>query len=258
MASGDSDIRADSAEDRVIRKASRRFLWLLALLFMANFLDRANVGMAAITMNRELGISAAQFALSLTCFSVAYFLCEIPSNLMLERFGARVWLARIAITWGLASAACMFIVGVKSLIGMRVLVAIAEAGFAPGAVLYLTYWFPQYHRARMHTRFMLAQPVALAVGATLSGFLIGLDGMLGLSGWRWLFLIEGLPSVALGIVALVYLTDRPADAKWLSPAEKATLTDCLAATPPNWRCARQPGRVAFARWLAKFSPAISC
>ena len=220
--------KIETEEERVIRRVSRRFLWLLFLLFMANFMDRANVGMAAITMNRELGISASQFALSLSFFSIAYFLGEIPSTLILERVGARRWLARIAISWGLASAACMFIVGAKSLVMMRVLVAIAEAGFAPGAVLYLTYWFPQYHRARMHTRFMLAQPVALAVGATISGLLIGMNGVFGLSGWRWLFLIEGLPSAVLGIVALFWLTDRPDRAAWLSTAEKATLRDFLA------------------------------
>jgi ACS family 4-hydroxyphenylacetate permease-like MFS transporter len=183
----------ETAADRVIRKAARRFLWLLFLLFMFSFIDRANVGMAALTMNNDLGISASQFALSLTSFSVAYFLCEIPSNLILERVGARIWIARIAITWGLASAACMLIAGPISLIILRILVGIAEAGFAPGAVLYLTYWFPQYHRARVNTRIMLAQPVALALGATVSGVLIGLNGVLGLAGWRWLFLLEGLP-----------------------------------------------------------------
>jgi ACS family 4-hydroxyphenylacetate permease-like MFS transporter len=227
----------ETAADRVIRKAARRFLWLLFLLFMFSFIDRANVGMAALTMDNDLGISASQFALSLTSFSVAYFLCEIPSNLILERVGARIWIARIAITWGLASAACMLIAGPISLVILRILVGIAEAGFAPGAVLYLTYWFPQYHRARVNTRIMLAQPVALALGATVSGVLIGLNGMLGLTGWRWLFLLEGLPSVLLGIVALYFLTDRPADAKWLTPTEKATLADCLARdnAAQEWR-----------------------
>jgi ACS family 4-hydroxyphenylacetate permease-like MFS transporter len=212
---------------RIFGKVSRRFLWFVLLLFMVNFIDRTNIGFAALTMNHDIGISASIFALSLTCFAVAYFLCEIPSNLILERVGARLWLARIAVTWGIASAACMFIVGAKSLITLRVLVGIAEAGFAPGAVLYMTYWFPQFYRARAHTRFMLAQPIALAIGATISGILIGLDGILGLRGWQWLFLLEGLPSILMGVIAFFYLTDRPKDAKWLSDAEKATLIASL-------------------------------
>ena len=130
-------------------------------------------------------------------------------------------------TWGLASTACMFIAGAKSLITLRVLLGIAEAGFAPGAVLYMTYWFPQYYRARAHTNFMLAQPIALALGATVSGVLIGLNGVVGLRGWQWLFLIEGLPSILLGVIAFFYLTDRPKDAKWLSDREKAILIASL-------------------------------
>jgi MFS transporter, ACS family, 4-hydroxyphenylacetate permease len=218
----------ESEEARVFRKVSRRFLWFLLILFMINFIDRTNVGFAALTMLPGLGISASTFALSLTAFATAYLLCEIPSNLILARVGARTWLARIAVTWGLASIACMFIVGAKSLIGFRVLVGIAEAGFAPGAVLYLTYWFPQYHRARAHTTFMIAQPVAGVIGATASGLLLGLNGVLGLAGWRWLFLVEGLPAVLFGILAFFYLTDRPADAKWLTPSEKATVLAALA------------------------------
>jgi MFS transporter, ACS family, 4-hydroxyphenylacetate permease len=214
-------------EERVLRKVSRRFLWFILLLFMVSFIDRTNVGFAALTMNKELGISASMFALSLTCFAVAYFLCEIPSNLILERVGARLWLSRIAVTWGMAATACMFIVGVKSLIGLRVLLGIAEAGFAPGAVLYMTYWFPQYHRGRAHAKFMVAQPIALALGATMSGLLLGLNGVMGLSGWRWLFLVEGVPSIVMGLIAFFYLTDRPADAKWLTQGEKSTLIACL-------------------------------
>ena len=217
----------DGEEARIIAKVSRRLLWFLLLLFMINFIDRTNVGFAALTMNRDLGISASTFALSLTAFSIAYFLCEIPSNLILARVGARTWLARIAVTWGLASTACMLVAGAKSLVAMRTLLGIAEAGFAPGAVLYLTYWFPQYHRARAHWSFMIAQPLAGALGATLSGLLLGLNGVLGIAGWRWLFLAEGLPSVIIGIIAFFYLTDRPAVAKWLDAREKAVLLACL-------------------------------
>jgi ACS family 4-hydroxyphenylacetate permease-like MFS transporter len=210
-----------AAEAAVFGKVSRRFLWFILLLFMVNFIDRTNIGFAALTMNRSIGISASTFALSLTCFAIAYLLCEIPSNLILERVGARLWLARIAVTWGLASCACMFIVGAKSLITLRVILGIAEAGFAPGAVLYMTYWFPQFYRARAHTNFMLAQPIAIAFGSTVSGLIIGLNGLFGLAGWRWLFLIEGLPSVILGVIAFFYLTDKPANAAWLTADEKA-------------------------------------
>ncbi len=222
-----SEGKFSAAEMQVFAKVSHRFLWFILLLFMVNFVDRTNVGFAALTMNKDIGISASTFALSLTWFAIAYFLCEIPSNLILERVGARIWLARIAVTWGLASCACMFIAGAKSLIALRVLVGIAEAGFAPGAVLYMTYWFPQFYRARAHTNFMLAQPIAIAFGSTVSGLIIGLNGYLGLAGWRWLFLIEGLPSVILGVIAFFYLTDKPKDAKWLSDSEKATLIASL-------------------------------
>ena len=214
-------------ETRVFGKVSRRLLWFVMLLFMVNFVDRTNVGFAALTMNKEIGISQSIFGLSLSLFAIVYLLFEIPSNLILERVGARIWLARIAVTWGAASTACMFIAGPISLIVMRMLVGIAEAGFAPGSVLYMTYWFPQYFRARAHTNYMVAQPIALAIGATLSGFLIGLNGVWGLSGWRWLFFAEGVPSIILGVIAFFYLTDRPKDAKWLTDDEKATIAACL-------------------------------
>jgi MFS transporter, ACS family, 4-hydroxyphenylacetate permease len=222
-----SDGGFSAAENAVFAKVSRRFLWLLLLMFMVSFIDRGNVGFAALTMNKEIGISTTTFALSLTCFAIAYFLCEIPSNLILARVGARTWLARISVTWGLASCACMLIVGAKSLITLRVLVGIAEAGFAPGTVLYMTYWFPQFQRARAQTKYMLAQPLAGMFGATLSGLILGLNGVLGLAGWRWLFLLEGLPAVILGVVAFFFLTDRPKDAKWLSDGERATLIGAL-------------------------------
>jgi ACS family 4-hydroxyphenylacetate permease-like MFS transporter len=222
-----SELSFSGDELRVFTKVSRRLLWFMLLLFMVNFVDRTNIGFAALTMNKDVGISATVFAWSLTAFAVAYFLCEIPSNLILERVGARIWLARIALTWGIASTACMFIAGPWSLVGLRVAVAIAESGFAPGSVLYMTYWFPQYYRARAHTKYFLAQPIALALAATVSGLLIGLNGVMGLRGWQWLFLAEGLPSIVMGVIAFFYLTDKPKDAKWLSDSEKATLIAAL-------------------------------
>jgi ACS family 4-hydroxyphenylacetate permease-like MFS transporter len=210
-------------EARAIKKVSRRFLWFLFILMTINYMDRSNVGFAALTMNRDLGISPSMFGASVAVFSTFYFLCEIPSNLIMARVGARRWLSRIMVTWGLASAGCMFIVGAWSLLGFRALVGIAEAGFAPGLVLYLTYWYPQYYRARANASFMISQPVANATGAMLSGLILGMDGVLGLAGWRWLFLIEGLPAVIFGVIAWFYLTDRPRDAKWMTEEEKRTL-----------------------------------
>jgi ACS family 4-hydroxyphenylacetate permease-like MFS transporter len=212
---------ADQArEAEVFRKVSRRMIWFLFLLLVVNFLDRTNIGFAALTMNKELGLSASTFGLAITAFSTAYLLCEIPSNMMLERFGARIWIARIMVTWGLAAAACAFAMGAASLIGLRVLVGIAEAGFVPGVVLYLTYWYPQFYRARAQANFMIAQPIAVAGGSIVSGLILGLDGALGLSGWRWLFLLEGIPAVILGVIVYFYLTDRPSTSKWLTQSER--------------------------------------
>lgn len=223
----ETDTTTTVEEARVLSKVSWRLLWFLLLLFMINFIDRTNIGFAALTMNRDLHISASEFGLSVTAFAVVYLLFEIPSNLIMARVGARTWLARIAVTWGIASICTMFAVGAKSLILVRMLLGVAEAGFAPGSVLYLTYWFPQYHRARAQAKYMVAQPIAGALGATISGLVLGLNGYLGIAGWRWLFLIEGAPSVILGVIAFYYLTDRPADAKWLNEREKSTLQAAL-------------------------------
>ncbi|HTQ14140.1 MAG TPA: MFS transporter, partial [Rhizomicrobium sp.] len=183
---------------------------------------------AALTMNKDLGLTPTVFGLAGSALSFAYLLCEIPSNLILERVGARKWLARIMITWGVASAATMFATGPWSLAGLRALVGIAEAGFAPGLVLYMTYWYPQYRRASAQTMFMLGQPLAGMLSATVGGFILGLNGTWGLHGWQWLFLIEGAPAVLLSFSVLACLPDGPADARWLSAAEKAQIGETLA------------------------------
>src|SRR5262245_15495576 len=184
-------------------------------------------------MNRDLGLTATMFGLANTIFYVGYFLFEIPSNLMLARFGARVWIPRIMITWGIASTATMFASSPAGLYLIRFLVGVAEAGFLPGVLLYLTYWFPPSHRARANAVFMIAMPVTIAFGASLSGLILQWgNGALGMEGWRWLFLIEGVPSIALGIVAALYLESRPSDAKWLTESEKSVLTASLAAPSP--------------------------
>jgi len=213
--------------DRVLRKVSRRFVWFLFLLFVVNYVDRGNVGIAALSMNRELGISASVFGLSLTIFSIAYAICEIPSNMILARVGARRWFARIMVTWGIATMACALAWGPTSLIAFRTVVGIAEAGFAPGLVLFVTLWYPQFHRASAQSGFMISQPVAGVLGSVVGGLILGMTGVLGLSGWRWLFIIEGIPAVLLGIVCWFYLTSRPSEAKWLSADERATLEAAL-------------------------------
>jgi ACS family 4-hydroxyphenylacetate permease-like MFS transporter len=207
-------------DDRVFSKVSRRLMWFIFILLVVSFMDRINIAFAALTMNKDLGLSAAAFGISLTVFYIAYSLCEIPSNLMLARFGARLWIARIMITWGFASAATMFAVGVWSLYGIRIVVGAAEAGFFPGILLYLTYWFPRTFRARASALFIMGIPATIAIASTLSGLILQMHGLLGLAGWQWLFLLEGLPAVLLGVACLFYLDDGPTHAKWLSQAEK--------------------------------------
>ena len=214
-------------EQQVLRRISRRFLWFLFILLVINFLDRSNIGFAALTMNRDLGLSASVFGIAVSVFSVGYMLFEIPSNLILARVGARTWLSRIVITWGLLACGCALVTSAASLITLRALLGVAEAGFLPGLLLYMTYWFPQYYRGRAQVAFLVAQPTANIIGPLLSGAIMGMDGTLGIAGWRWLFLLQGLPAVILGAVAFFYLTDRPASAKWLCGEEKSTVATLL-------------------------------
>ena len=230
--SGTATMSSDAGE-LVVRKVFWRLIPFLFLLYVLSYLDRINIGFAALSMNQELGLSRTMFGFANTTFYVGYVLCEVPSNLLLVRYGAHRWIPRIMITWGLASAATMFAVGPNSLYVLRLLVGIAEAGFLPGVLLYLTFWFPFRWRARATAIFMVAQPVTIAFGSTLSGFILDMHGLFGLSGWRWLFLIEGLPSVVLGIVAWFYLSPSPAKADWLSDEEKARLNAELAREEPK-------------------------
>jgi ACS family 4-hydroxyphenylacetate permease-like MFS transporter len=216
-----SAMTADAApNDVVFRKVFRRLIWFLFTLLVISFIDRINVAFAALTMNKALGLTATAFAMSITVFYVAYALFEVPSNLILAKVGARLWIARIMITWGLASAATMFAVNAWSLFGLRALVGAAEAGFLPGILLYLTYWFPRSCRARANALFIMGIPATIAIASTISGFILQMDGFLGLAGWQWLFLLEGLPAVVFGIICVFYLDDSPAVAKWLSDDEK--------------------------------------
>jgi MFS family permease len=208
---------------------------LLGFGYLFNFIDRTNIGFASLQMNDALGLRATQFGLAAGLFYVGYCLVEVPSNIGLHRFGARVWLARIMISWGLLSSATAAVVGPNSFYALRVLCGIAEAGFFPGVVYFLSTWFPIAVRTRILAWFMLAIPLSSVVSGPLSTALLGLDGRMGLAGWQWLFLVEGLPACALGIVTLRALPDTPRDASWLSSDEKAALEEALR----NERSGRQ-------------------
>jgi MFS transporter, ACS family, tartrate transporter len=210
-------------ETSTIRAISWRLIPFLVLAYFLSYLDRVNLGFAALTMNKELNFSPTVFSWGAGIFFIGYFLFEVPSNLALEKFGASRWIARIMITWGIISALMAVVSGVWSFYGVRFLLGVAEAGFFPGIILYLTYWYPAQYRARFLAAFAVAVPVSTVIGAPVSGLLLGLDGAMGLQGWQWLFIIEGVPSVLLGIVTWFYLTDRPAKADWLSAEQKAWL-----------------------------------
>jgi MFS transporter, ACS family, tartrate transporter len=225
---GGSD-RMDPHQEAVLKKIAWRIVPLLTLAYVVNYLDRTNIGFAALTMNEDLGFSASEFGYGAGILFLGYTVFEIPSNLALYRFGARRWIARIMITWGLVSAATALVVGVKSYYLARFALGVAEAGFFPGVAYYFAAWFPTQYRTRMLAWFLVAIPLSSVVGGPISGLLLELDGMLGLRGWQWLFIAEGIPAVVLGFVVLRVLADRPEDAAWLSPKERETLEGMLDA-----------------------------
>jgi ACS family tartrate transporter-like MFS transporter len=220
-----SDSLVDERERRVFGQVIRRLIPFIFICYVIAYIDRVNVGFAARQMQRDLGMSDAVYGFGAGLFFLGYFLFEIPSNLILERVGARVWIARIMIVWGLVSMAMMLVKGAASFYTMRILLGLAEAGFFPGMILYLTYWIPARQRAKAGALFMTAAPISILVGAPVSEALLKLDGLLGLHGWQWLFLAEGAPAVVLGFVALRYLTDRPEKAGWLAPADREWLSE---------------------------------
>jgi MFS transporter, ACS family, tartrate transporter len=219
----------DALHERILRRNAWRLLPLLTFAYVFNYLDRTNVSFAALTMNKELGLTATQYGRGAGIFFLAYCLFELPSNLALYRFGARLWIARIMITWGLLSVGMAFIGGVWSFYIMRFLLGAAEAGFFPGIAFYLAAWFPAEWRARILAGFLVGIPFSTVIGAPLSGLLLELHGLGGLAGWKWLFILEGVPAVILGVVVARVLADRPEDASWLSPEERTALTTLLAA-----------------------------
>jgi ACS family tartrate transporter-like MFS transporter len=211
-------------EETTMRKVSWRLLPLIVAIYFVAYIDRTNVGFAAASMNKDLGFTPYIYGWGAGIFFIGYFFFEVPSNLILQRIGARIWIARIMATWGVVSGLMIFITGVTSFFAVRFLLGVAEAGFFPGVLLYFTYWFPATYRARVVSALFIAVPVSNAVAAAVSGSILRLDGILGLSGWKWMFLLESLPAVLLAPVVLMVLTDRPAKAAWLSSAERAWLT----------------------------------
>ena len=226
------------AEQRaVITRVTRRLVAFAFICYVVAYIDRVNIGFAATALQRDLGLSSTAYGIGGGLFFLGYCLFEIPSNLILERVGARRWIARIMIGWGLVSMAMMFVTSTATFYAARVALGIAEAGFFPGMVLYFTYWIPASERARTGALFMMAAPISVIVGAPVSESLLSLDGALGLAGWQWLFLIEGFPAVILGLAALRVLTDRPERAAWLPERERAWLARTMAAE----RAARSAG-----------------
>ncbi len=224
-------VATDADERALFAKISRRLLPFLFLLYVISYLDRTNVSFAGLPMQRDLaanGLNAEAFGFAGGIFFFGYFLFEVPSNLILQRVGARKWIARIMLTWGIIAAGMMFVRGPRSFYLMRFLLGLAEAGFFPGIILYLTYWFPAPRRARAVAVFMTATAASGVFGALVSTAIFSLDGKAGLHGWQWIFLLEGLPAVVVAVVVFGLLPDGPADAKWLSDSERELLAQQLA------------------------------
>lgn len=223
------DVR--TIETTTIRTVMVRLVPFLILCYFVAYLDRVNVSFAALQMNKDLNLSQTEFGIGAGIFFVAYFVFEVPSNLFLDRFGARKWIARIMFSWGLLSGLMAFIPQIAVATGfstttvfytIRIMLGVAEAGFFPGIIFYLTLWFPSVYRGRVIGYFMAAIPLSSVIGSPISGLLLGIDG-LGLTGWQWLFVIEALPALILSVVVFYYLTDRPADATWLAPEQRSWL-----------------------------------
>ncbi len=229
---------ASALEQRTLRKVVWRLVPFLMICYLLAFIDRGNVGMASLQMNHDLGLTARVFGFGSSLFFVSYFFFEVPSNMALQRYGARLWIARIMITWGLISAATALVSTPTAFYALRFLLGAAEAGFFPGVLLYLSYWVPARYRARIIATFMVAIPAASFIGSPISAALLQMDGFAGLRGWQWLFILEGIPTVLLGFVCLALLTNKPAEARWLDDDERQWLTAEIGGE------ARAPAKVA--------------
>jgi MFS transporter, ACS family, tartrate transporter len=269
----------NSAEQLTIRQISWRFLPLLIVAYFVSFIDRVNVGFAALQMNADLGLSSSAFGFGAGLFYLSYALLEVPSNLIMRRVGARLWLARIMVSWGLLAAAMALVSGPRSFYAMRLLLGAAEAGFFPGVILFITDWYPRAYRARIIALFMVAIPLSSFFGGPLSAELLKLDGLAGLRGWQWLYLVEGTPAVLLGLLTLFVLEDSPANARWLdsgarqwlqlqlaTPADVPARLPAAATRRSTWQLMRQPtvqvaalmcaGSAGVSQCLANWQPQI--
>src|SRR5215216_5128041 len=236
------ELDAGTLEERAFRKATRRLIPFLFLIYVVAYLDRVNVSFAQLQLEDDLDFSDTIFGLGAGIFSLGYVIFGVPSNLALARFGARRWLAAIMIAWGLISASMMFIEGPGGFYVLRFLLGAAEAGFFPGIILFLTWWFPERERTRAVALFLTAVSAAYVAGGPLSGGLLELDGLAGLDGWQWLFLVEGAPAIVLGFVTLRFLDERPADAGWLEPEEREFLAAERERLAARARLLRPPCR----------------
>lgn len=214
-------------ETRVLRKTMWRIVPFIMVLYLIAFIDRVNIGFASLTMNQDLGFSSTVFGVGAGIFFLGYFIFEVPSNLILNKVGARIWIARVMITWGLVSGAMAFVQGPTSFYSLRFLLGVAEAGFFPGIILYLSYWFPAHRRAAVTAMFMAAAPLSTAIGSPISGALLEMHGIWGLAGWQWMFIIEAIPALIFGVIVLFYMTDRPEKAKWLTNDERTWLVKTM-------------------------------
>lgn len=216
-------------EQQTVKKVVWRILPFLIVCYLIAIIDRGNIGMASLQMNEDLGLSKAVFGFASSLFFVGYFLFEVPSNLAMQKIGAKIWISRIMVSWGIISVCTAFVESANTLYVLRFLLGAAEAGFFPGVILYLTYWIPGKYRARVIATFMVAIPAANFIGSPISGLILSLDGWLGMRGWHWLFILEGIPAVILGFAAFFLLSNRPTDASWLNQEQKAWLSTTIQA-----------------------------
>lgn len=220
-------------EKRTLRKITWRIVPFIMILYLIAYIDRVNIGFAAITMKEDLGFTASILGFGAGVFFLGYFLFEVPSNIILHKVGARIWIARVMVTWGIIAGGMAFVESSTSFYVMRFLLGVAEAGFFPGIILYLSYWFPARNRAGVIALFMAAAPIATAIGSPISAALLEMHGIMGLAGWQWMFLIEAIPAVILGVVVFFYMTDRPEKAAWLKPDEREWLVKTMQAEDAN-------------------------